>query len=185
MADIPRNKLVLASLAGLFTCVHINVHLISENCRREVSGGIFLHFIHYIFQHDTHEVTQYVWNRSLAHPCVVCCAISSKVPFQLSFRLLVGQRVPMLRGYITTSWFGVCLSACRLFESKICVLVESSWMKNINQRGQEAFKTRKKTAQQPNNSTLMPVWFLSIYMGIYSSAAMLRAGEKKNINTVP
>lgn len=47
---------------------------------------------------------------SLYDPRLRCAIVVVKpcllLPFSLFFRLLIGQRVLTLRGYITTSWFG-------------------------------------------------------------------------------
>lgn len=80
MAEITRNELVLAALRGLFTCPRKCASLSS------VWDGIFLHFIHYIFRCDTHEVTQYVCNPSFALRCAnvsLCFGVISP-PFGLA-----------------------------------------------------------------------------------------------------
>lgn len=82
--------LVLALPDRLFTCVQIKIHLLShhaEDKRRQVAFSCTLSTL-------CSEGTQFHYQTP------------PHVPFALLFGLLIGRRVRMLRGYITTSWPG-------------------------------------------------------------------------------
>lgn len=113
--------LLLLLFDGIFS-VYINVRLLShctEDERRQMAFSSL--FINFILQCNTQKSLNFIVSPNTCLPlalCHCCCwAISCKVPFLLVFRLLIGLRVPALRGYIVTSWFLPCawhrLKACR------------------------------------------------------------------------